>query len=362
MKKRWFKILNWLLFAGSGVLLVWWSVSGFTAADRDNILNALKNANYFWIFLSVILAALSHLSRAMRWQMLLAPVGTPPSLPNSFMAVMVGYLGNLALPRLGEFVRSAILSRYSDVKPERAVGTELTERAIDMVCLLIATMIMLLTQFSILSAYFNEKIAIPLRQKYATMLSGNQLTTNLLLLGGIALFGLLSWWLLRQFRQTAFYERITQTVIGLWHGIISIRKLNNVPLFIAHSVFIWTMYFMMVYVCFFATEATQHLGLGASMAVLVFGSLGFIATQGGIGAYQLAVTGVLTLYDIPRDLGYAFSWLAWSAQTFLVLVGGLASLTLFPILNNKRSNASENPLDDLDDLVENAEAELIKEE
>lgn len=358
MKKPWFKFLNWLLFAGSGILLVWWSMSGFTASDRDNILVALQNANYFWIFLSVILAALSHLSRAARWQMLLAPVGATPSLPNAFMAVMVGYLGNLALPRLGEFVRCAILSRYTDVKPERAIGTVLTERAIDMVCLVIATGIMLLTQFNVLSTYFNENIAIPMRDKYATMFSGNQLTQNLVVLAALLFIAGLSWWFLRRFRQTAFYERIAHTVIGLWHGIMSIRKLNNVPLFIAHSIFIWLMYFLMVYVCFFATEATQHLGAGAGIAVLVFGSLGFIATQGGIGAYQLAVTGVLTLYAIPRDLGYAFSWLAWSAQTFLVLLGGLLAMALLPLLNNKHNNNAETSIYDLENMVQAAETEL----
>lgn len=359
MKKRWFKIFNWLLFAGLGVLLVAWSMSGFTAADRDNILHALQNANYFWIFLSIILATLSHLSRAARWQMLLAPIGVPPSLHNSFMAVMIGYLGNLALPRLGEFVRCAIISRYTDVKPERAIGTVLTERAVDMLCLMIATGIMLLTQFSVLSAYFSQNVAMPLRNKYAAMFSGNQLLTDLALLAIALVIGLAVWWFTRRFKQTAVYERVVKMILGLWQGIMSIRKLHNIPLFVAHSIFIWLMYFGMVYVCFYATEATQHLGWGAGMAVLVFGSLGFIATQGGIGAYQLAVTGVLTLYDVPRDLGYAFSWLAWSAQTFLVLIGGLLAMAILPLINQKRRHTRADDTD-LEDII--AEAELMSEQ
>ena len=360
MKKPWFKLFNWLLFAGAGVLLVGWSLSGFSAADRNNIVQALRNANYFWVFLSILFAILSHLSRAARWQMLLAPIGARPSLPNAFMAVMVGYLGNLALPRLGEFVRCAIISRYSDIKPERAIGTVLTERAVDTLCLAVATCIMLLTQFGVLSAYFNEKIATPMRQKYANMLSGNQLLSNLLLLGILLVLGLATWWLSHRFRQTFLYERLSQLVHGLWQGIISIRKLSNIPLFVGHSIFIWCMYFAMVYVCFFATEATQHLGFGAGIAVLVFGSLGFIATQGGIGAYQLAVTGVLTLYAVPRDLGYAFSWLAWSAQTVLVLAAGLYSMAMMPLVNQKRHHTAADDTD-LEDLVAQAEAKVWRE-
>lgn len=346
MKKRLKKIVNWTLFAAIGILLVWWSLKDFSAEDKANIVQAMRNANYKWIALSLLMSILAHISRAMRWQQMIAPIATPPSLPNSFMAVMVGYLSNLALPRLGEFARCGVVARYSAVTTQQAIGTVITERAIDFLLLIIVITMTLFLEADVIGEYFNVHVMIPLKAKYALMFSGN----NLLLYTALIVGGLLSLWLgrylMRHFKQSRLWHHLVGIVLGMWQGIISVGKVRNLPLFLGHSLFIWIMYYVTTYVCFFSTEATQNLGYGAVLATLSMGSIGFIATQGGIGAYQLVVTAVLMLYSVEKEMAYAFSWLAWSAQTLVVLVLGGLSMILLPILNGKPVKIEEN-IDDL---------------
>lgn len=335
MKNKIKKIINWTIFAGLGILLVWWSLKDFSAEDRVNIVQAMRNADYRWIFLALCMSVFAHISRAMRWQQMIAPMSTPPSVANSFMAVMVGYLSNLALPRLGEFARCGIVARYSEVTAQQAIGTVITERAIDMVMLILVMLLTLFLEADVIGGYFNANVMEPLKAKYSNTFSEN----NIYLYVSIFLFGLLAFllgrYLLRYFRQSKLWHHLTGIVWGMWQGVISVRKVRNLPLFIGHSIFIWIMYFITTYVCFFSTEATRHLGIGAALATLSMGSVGFIATQGGIGAYQLVVTGVLVLYAVEKEMAYAFSWLAWSAQTIVVLVLGGLSMVMLPIVNGK---------------------------
>lgn len=308
----------------------------FTGEQVTEIINGVKQANYFWIFLSLSIAVLSHISRAMRWRMLIAAISTPPRLPNTFFAVMVGYLANLALPRLGEVTRCGVLTRYEQVPFDKAAGTVISERAIDLVTLLLLTFLAVVLQFDIIGTYFIDKVGQPLLNKFSSLLSAaNWLfyVIAVLVLLGLVVFFL---WLRANFRKTTMYKKITGTLFGVWQGIESVKKVDNMPLFIFHSIFIWVMYFLMIYTCFFSMEATRSLGFLDALAVLSFGSFGIIATQGGIGAYQIIVSGLLLLYGIAAETAMAFSWLVWSAQTALILVGGALALGGLAIVGERK--------------------------
>ncbi|OWY21236.1 UPF0104 family protein [Sphingobacteriales bacterium UPWRP_1] len=329
-------ILKPLLFLGIGLLLVWWSLKGFDSDARTKIVLALKEANYFWILVSMGFAILSHISRAMRWQMLIECVAPKPGLTNSFLAVAISYLANLAFPRMGEITRCGIISRYEPVPPEKAFGTVLIERAIDVFTLFVLTLLVVFTQFNVLGNYFTEKVAIPISGKFSALVFGFSLRQYLLLLllGVLAVLTFL--YVTKKFSQTVVYQKIMSTLQGVWEGVLSVRNVYNLPLLIGHSVFIWAMYFAMIYICFFSFDSTRHLGPQAGLAVMVLGSFGIIATQGGIGAYQIIVAGVLALYGVEYTLAYAFSWLVWGSQTVLVLVGGFAAMVALPLLNRQK--------------------------
>ena len=140
-----------------GVFLIWYSYNNTTPTERENIFNAIKNANYFWVIISVILGFLSHFSRALRWNLLLQPIGYQPALLNNFMAIFVGYLANLGIPRSGEVLRATTLTSYEKVPFQKGFGTIIAERVIDVIMLLSIVLITAILQTEIIADYFAEK-------------------------------------------------------------------------------------------------------------------------------------------------------------------------------------------------------------
>ncbi|QQS28286.1 MAG: flippase-like domain-containing protein [Sphingobacteriales bacterium] len=335
MKRHIAKFIKPLFFLGIGLLLVWWSLSGFDADARSKIADSLQGANYFWVILSLLFALVSHVSRAIRWQMLMEGAAAKPSFINTLLALGVSYLANLAVPRMGEITRCGIISRYEPVPPEKAFGTVITERAIDVATLFLLTFLVVLTQFKVIGKYFEENVSMPLMAKFSGLFLGHAWSTYFFLVLLLLLLSAGILYLLVKFRQTVVFKKIKSLAKGIGEGVTSVRHVKNLPLLIAHSVFIWFMYFAMIYICFFALTGTSELGPQAGLAVMVMGSFGIIATQGGIGAYQIIVSGVLVLYGVDYMLAYAFSWLAWGAQTLLVIFGGFLAMVALPWVNRK---------------------------
>lgn len=333
MKKNLITAAKYGFFLGLGIFLVWWAIKDFTADDKANIMQAFRQANYWWLLPSAVCALASHLSRAMRWQMMIAPIAHKPSTANSFLAVMIGYLANLAFPRLGEITRCGVLNRYEKISLDKLLGTVITERAIDLVVLLLLTAIVLLTQLEVLGSYFSVQVFSPLQNKFTHIFSGDSLF-SLLLIVGIGLVVALLFYLMRNWRESVFYTKIQGILAGVWKGIQSVRQMKNFPLFIGHTAFIWLMYFMMTYICFSTMEATSLLPAKAGLSVMVMGGFAMIATQGGIGAYQIVVASILTLYAVEYSTAYAFAWVMWTAQTILLLLVGLLSVIMLPIVNS----------------------------
>lgn len=331
MKNYIYKALQFALFLGLGIFLVWWSLSGISPDAKQNIIKTFSQGNYAWLGLAGVFAVLSNISRAIRWQMLIEPVAKKPGLVNTFLSVMIGYLANLAFPRLGEVARCGTLSRYEGISPAVAFGTVIAERIIDLLSLVLLVLLLIVTQFKVIGGYFNEKIGQPLWAKI-TNLAANPQSLVLLVVGGVVALLLIKF-ASKHFGQTAFYQKAAGFGSTILSGVQSVRQVKNLPMFIAHSIFIWLMYLMMNYVCFFTTNVTSHLSMGVALATLVFGSFGMIITQGGVGAYQLIVAGLLTIYGIQYDLGYGFSWIIWGMQTGMMLLGGFVSLIVLPIYN-----------------------------
>jgi hypothetical protein len=123
---------------------------------------------------------------------------------------------------------------------------------------------------------------------------------------------------------------------GFSAGLKTITKLKSPFWFVFHSVFIWVIYFLGIYVGFKALPETSVLGVGASFAILFFGTFAFVLVQGGIGAYQIIVQNTLVIYGISANVGYALGWIIWSSQTLAIVIGGLLSLILLPILNKNK--------------------------
>ncbi len=339
MNKTLSTILQVCLFLGFGIFLIWLVFSGFSEEDTARMMDSLRGARYGWLIPSLVCAFLSHASRAIRWRQMLSAMGEHSRLSTAMASVFIGYLANLAVPRLGEISRCGVLSRYDGVPFEKAFGTVITERVVDLLFLAVITSAALLSQFSVIGASFQEYMSSFL-SKYSGLLSAENYTFWLLFLIGALLMSLLGWFVWKKLSASGRFSVIRDKIIGVFQGIAAVGKLDNVPLFIAHSLFIWLMYFAMIFICFQTMEVTENLGPLVGLAMLAFGTFAIIATQGGIGAYPLIVAGLLSLYGIDQAEGYAFGWIVWTAQTiFLIVAGALALGSLSFIKKHERTGA-----------------------
>lgn len=329
-------IIKTSFFLGIGLLLIWLVVRNLTEKDKTEILHSFSQANMGVILLIMLMGILSNVSRAIRWQIMIEPLGHKPGFLNTFMAVFVGYLANLAVPRLGEISKCGILKRYENLPLDSVLGTVVVERIMDMLLLLLVSVFTVIWQFDILSAKLTEAYHTLIK----TSPDSGVLSFKMIFLVSLLTLTLALLLLRKKILKSKVALKIIDILKGFSTGLKTITKLKKPYLFIFHSVFIWAIYFAGIYVGFKSLPETSTLGVGASFAILFFGTFAFILVQGGIGAYQIIVQNTLVLYGITANVGYALGWIIWSSQTFAVIIGGLLSLLLLPILNKNKHGLS----------------------
>ena len=329
------KALKSLLFLGIGVALVYWSVKDVTSKDIESI-----RANppiYVWLILSMLVGLLSHFIRSVRWLMLIEPVAEKPKLRNSFFAVMIGYMANYApLPRLGEVYRCVILSRYEKAPVVALVGTVVVERIIDTFLLFVLFLIMLLCRFQKVYDVVKPRIGQYIHDKLSF------LENHYLVILAVLAISVIAFVLLIVKGDNKLSRFIKKYIQNFADGIKSVAKLKRPVLFWVYSIGIWVLYLLSTYLCLqcFDATAAPNLTLVDGLVVLIFGTLGVIATPGGIGAFQVLIKNVLEkIYKIAAPIPFAIGWILWGSQFILIVSLGLISLMLLPILNNKNDKA-----------------------
>lgn len=328
MNPKFRQALQFILFFGLGLVLMYWQFSKFTEAQKDEFFTALRTADYRWFALAVFIGALSHLSRAIRWQQLLIPLGKRAGLGNRFYAVMVGYLANYGLPRSGEVIRSGLLKKTDDVPFNEAFGTVVVERIVDSLCLLTVFFFVLILQFSQLQKLWLKYIWDPAQLKIEE-LSGDSTALIIVFTCGVLFF--VAMFMLRKKIRKFFGGKVGGFFKGVKEGMIGIRKVPNPGWFIFHSLFIWSGYLLALYFCFFCFPLTSHMTMNDALAILLFGTFGVVFTPGGIGLYQIIVTGIIAILlglDELSQAGASFAWLSWGAQvTTVILFFGIAVIS-----------------------------------
>jgi glycosyltransferase 2 family protein len=294
------------------------------------IKSVLKNdVNYFWVFMSLVIGMISHLSRAIRWNYLIEPMGYKPGLKNTFMSVMVGYLMNLVFPRMGEISRCGVLSRYEKITFVKLVGTVVTERIIDVIVLLLFTLVAFLSQFGVILKFINNNPEV--KQKVVSLVSSPYL------IGGFVILVVSLILFRKKIRQSGLYKKVEFSIKHLKEGLISFKYVRKKGALIIHSVFIWFMYYMMMYTSFFAFDFTSGLSPFAALTTFVMGSFGMVApVQGGLGTWHFMTKESLILYGISNENAIIFAFVAHATMTLLVVILGLFSFLALPLVNRKK--------------------------
>lgn len=336
------KIIQLIIFLGIGVFFVWFSVKDLSPEDIQAIkTSALKINNplsWFFLSLSLLSGVCAHYIRGLRSIILIQPLGYHVRKNISFYSVMVCYLANLAFPRLGEVLRCTFLQRYERVPFQKALGTVVTERAIDTLCWLIMLIIVVLLNTALLTDLVIDKetgltFGIWLQNKWSSLITNS---TLFYLGGAFVLFCVLIYLTRNYWRKISFFVKIKNFFWGIIQGLISIKDLKHPFLFVLYTILIWVFFFLGTYFCFFAFDYLAQLGPAPAFTVLIIGSIGYMVAQGGLGAYPLIVAGVLVMYGINYNAGLAAGWIGWSVQTMMIIVFGIAALVIASLNDRKK--------------------------
>jgi uncharacterized protein (TIRG00374 family) len=336
LKKTIINILKIIIPLFLGVYIFWYFWSSFDAQQKQDFFDVFKEADYFWVAIALVIGFISHWSRAVRWKYALKPMGYAPSTFNSYNAIMIGYIANILVPRMGEASRAGVLQTTEKVPFTKGFGSIVAERIIDVICLaIIAGTAFIFNVDKIYELY-------ELTKKEDTK-SGMPLWMIITLC--VAIIGFLGFIYLYK-KSPKFKDKFLGFFRDLVEGFLAIFKMKDRVPYLFHTILIWSCYVGMFWVVFFATDFTTELPISAVMIGFVAGTIGFIVTQGGIGTYPIMVGAVITFSSSPELLAenglegipgkhFGFGGLVWASQTVLIVILGLISIGSVQISKKK---------------------------
>jgi len=325
VKKTLIRAAKIIIPVSLAVYLSWYIINSMNEEEKTIVASVFSEANYFFIFISIVFAWISHALRAARWKYLLEPMGYKIPFWNNYHAVMIGYFMNLLLPRAGELSRAGIVRKTDNIPFEKAFGTIVAERVIDTLMLGTIVLVTMFLQYD----KFMEMIAQFQGMKSGED-SGNTIMMYILFAGGILIVaGLIIFIVSEKIR-----NKIKQLVRGFSEGILTIVKMKNRLAFILYTLLIWFFYLALFLVCFYALESTSEIPLKVLLLGFIGGAIGIILVQGGIGVYPLLIATTISMYKeelmndqlFPTLIG--LGWVMWLAQTFLLVAAGAVSFYL----------------------------------
>lgn len=320
------KIIAPILLGGA---ILYWMYRGEDFMRLRHVL--LEEMDWTWMLLSFPFGILAQLFRGWRWKQTLEPIDEHPRTSTSVNAIFLSYAVSLIIPRLGEFTRCGVLKRFDGCSFSKALGTVVTERAIDTLLMGTVAGLTLLFQLSIFGTFFTQT-----GTSLDTILERFSLTGYLVTaVCAVAILILLH----ILFQSLNIYSKVKATASGIWQGVISLKDVKNLPLFIFFTIGIWVSYFLHYYLTFFCFEATSHLGLACALVTFVVGSIAVIVpTPNGAGPWHFAVKTMLILYGVADEYALYFVLIVHTVQTMLVVALGIYAWAALSFTKRQNNN------------------------
>ena len=327
MKKLIKKALKLVLPIVLGGFILYWVYRDFDFAKAGDVLR--HGTNWGWMFFSLVFGVLAQVVRGWRWRQALEPLGVYPKRADCVNAIFVSYAASLIVPRLGEVSRCGILAKYDNVSFAKSLGTVVTERLVDMLCIALITGITVLLQLPIFTTF--------LQQTGTKIPSVMHLVTSvwfyIILLCAIGVIVLLYYLI----RTLSFFERVKGVVLNVYQGIMSLRNVKNIPLFISYSFLIWIFYFLHFYLTFYCFSFTEHLSILSALVMFVGGTFAVIVpTPNGAGPWHFAVISMMMLYGVNATDAGIFALIVHGIQTFLVALLGIYGMAVLSFTNRPK--------------------------
>lgn len=319
MKNNIRKWLSILIPIALGMGIIFYQYNKFSEVQINEIIGYFKNANYFYVVLALFTGFIGNALRAYRWKYMIHHLGYESNFQNNFMAVNIGYLLNLTVPKSGEISRALIVKKYNNIPFDKGFGTIVAERIIDLFFLLFFMLLAVVLQFKIVKEFILDKIPLHL--------------IGILFLIGIASFVLFL--LIYNYSKLKIVALFKEKISGLKEGLLSVIYMKDKWNFLFQTILIWFSYLITYYIATKVIPETSSLSIGAIITCFVVGSIAIAFTNSGFGAYPFLTSKVLLFYFIAEPAGTAFGWIIWTSQMLLVLILGLLSFLLLPLLNRK---------------------------
>lgn len=321
-----------------GGVILYWMYRDFDFKRIESVM--LYDMDWTWMLISLPFGITAQLFRGIRWRQTLEPVGERPRLSTCVNSIFLSYAASLVIPRIGEFTRCGVLSRCDGVSFPKALGTVVTERAIDTLLVMLITGLTLLAQMRIFGSFF-QSTGTSLDSILRNFSATGYIVTAVC---AVAILVLLHFLL----KRLAIYNKVKATLSGIWQGMISLRSVKNIPLFIILTLGIWGSYFLHYYLTFFCFEFTSGLGLMCGLATFVVGSIAVIVpTPNGAGPWHFAVKTMLLIYGttvisgrrITADEALSFVLIVHTIQTMLVVLLGVAAWIMIGLKEKRITNS-----------------------
>ena len=326
-KKIFKKVLQVIFPLLLGVFILVWVYRDFNFQRVGEVM--LHGMNYGWIALSLVFGVFANLFRGWRWKLALEPLDEYPKTTNCVYAIFISYASNLVIPRVGEVTRCGVLSKYDGVSFPKSLGTVVSERMIDTLCVGLITGMVLLSQMPVFATFFAETGTDVGR--YAEVLTSGHFYLIVLCVTAI---GLLGFFLIRNI---ALFAKLRGILQNVWQGVVALKDIKHIPLYIIYTLGIWVCYFFEFYLAFFAFDFSAHLGISAGLVMFVVGTLAVIVpTPNGAGPWHFAVMTMMMLYGVGKEDAGIFALLVHGIQTFLLILLGIYGLLALPFTNKTK--------------------------
>ena len=323
-KKIFKKVLQVVFPLLLGAFILVWVYRDFNFQRVGEVLTG--GMDYGWIAVSLVFGVFANLFRGWRWKLALEPLGEYPRTSHCVYAIFISYASNLVIPRVGEVTRCGVLSKYDGVSFSKSLGTVVSERMIDTLCVGLITGLVLLSQMPVFATFFAETGTNVGR--YAEVLTSGHF--YLIILCALAIL-VLGFFLIRNIALFAKLKGILQNV---WQGVVALKDIKHIPLYIIYTVGIWVCYFLEFYLAFYAFGFSAYLGVSAGLVMFVVGTLAVIVpTPNGAGPWHFAVMTMMMLYGVGKEDAGIFALLVHGIQTFLLILLGIYGLSALPFTN-----------------------------
>lgn len=296
-----------------GLGILWWMYRGTNWSDFGHYV--LHEMNWWWMLLSLAFGILPQMARAWRWKMALEPLGEHPRRTSCIDAIFMSYAASLVIPRVGEVTRCGTLKTADGVSFTKSLGTVVTERLVDSLLMLLFTGIAFLLQLPMFLRFLKETNINIGDLLYRFTGTGYIVTFICLVAALIAGFVAI--------RRFSFFKKGRDMLRDMWEGVLSLRKVRNLPLYLFYSVLIWVGYFLHFYIAFFSFDFTAHLSIGAAFLIFCVGTFAvLVPTPNGAGPWHFAVKTMLVLYGVSETQAIMFALTVHTIQTALVVLLG----------------------------------------